>query len=127
MSELFQCIQPIIVQRISYTAGSYDSAGLWSDGSTITEDVEAIVTPSIWRMGSFQTMREQDGDRTRKWIELYSEPDTWTVVQEAEQIRADKVIYQGDTYEIRSLNAWQSDVINYDHALAMKLDERDSA
>ena len=122
----FRCIPAGTVQRARKAAGEYSTGGTWVAGAETVTDVEGVVHPVTAKSRLSERMiREISGNRTRKWVVVYSAPGTWqTEVEEIGQ-QADIMIYAGSRYEIMMVDDWEAGVLDHQKAIAAKLDVRD--
>lgn len=105
---------PFTITRKS--AGSYVN-GKWVEGSTSTFTIQASVQPL--RGEEIQLLPE--GRRNSQAVRIYT--DTQLYVKTDEQTNPDKLTAFGESYEVLSVEPWQSNVINHYKCIAVKVIE----
>ncbi len=131
---LFECIPGKTVMRDRKAASGYDGAGDWTAGAITQVSVDAVVHPVTGGTNlSDRMIQEIDNNRNRKWVVVYSPPlddevtpeVTWRTSSESGQFEADILIFNGDRYEIKMVDEWESGVLDHIKAIAVRLDIRD--
>lgn len=111
------------ITRLRYAAGSYVD-GLYTQPTPTQTEIYASVQPPN-RMGSERIIQDIVGQRVQDILCAITEPDVLRCVDEANGIRADRVIYLGKTYEVKYINRWVTGQVNmHDTAYIVRLDEK---
>ena len=102
----------------SFTGGTRDDAGIFSDAIAADTSVRANV-----QCAGTAKVIAYDLDRARKAIELFT-PIELRIVDEVTQRRADRVYYQGEWYEIKDTTWFNDDSganLSHGEAVAQKI------
>lgn len=92
---------------------------------TGTEAIKTIIGASVQPpRREFQSIMTafEEGKRTREWIVVYTDLDTFREADDRKAIPADFVIYEGNTYEVQKVTHRRGIHLNHDVVLAVRLE-----
>jgi hypothetical protein len=98
-------------------AGDRDSDGAWVDGAATSTPITGSFQP--FPSARLQTLPE--GERQQGQLELYTRAELRTADQHT-GTSADRVVYNGATYEVREVHRWPALLAHY-QARLMRVQE----
>ena len=101
-----------IVTRLRASAGTTDD-GFYTPGNTVATDIVAVVIRGVENLDLLPA-----GERTSEMITIYTSADLRTT-DAPEAATADRIIYQGETFEVVGVRRWTQG--NYTEAVAKKV------
>lgn len=107
------------VTRRRRAAGAY-VAGNWVDGTSSDASIVASVQPASHR----DLLRLPEGLRTRSTVAVITDDDLRTA-NETAKLAADRIVYQGEDWEVVSVDAWEMgavDQLGHKDCLAQRVD-----
>ena len=87
-----------------------------------TEHIHVSLQPPN-RKGSDRIRHLSEGQRIEDWVVVYSDVDTFHTALEKENVKADRLIYRGNVYEVQFKNLWAGGQLTHDEVFALRLDE----
>ena len=90
-----------------YAAGSY-SGGTFSNGASSTFDIVMVIQP----LSEKELLALPEGERTRRQMKGYTITKLNTV-DLATGARADRITYDGTTFEVQGVSRWEGDLPHY--------------
>jgi hypothetical protein len=105
-----------------------EGAGTYVEGvfTAGTSEPDLSLTASVQppnRMGSDRVIQELVGQRPQDWVCIICKAGTLRALDLSVGARADRVVYNSKTYEVRHLNSWISGQVNmHDTAYAVLID-----
>lgn len=105
--------RPIKLIRVS--PGSYDSDGIWSEGSEIISIIKASVQPT----SPNDVEQIPEGRREQKSYTLFT--DTNLIALGYHQ-NSDKFEIDGEIFEAVNVESWQNNIINHYKAIVVRID-----
>lgn len=114
---LFQHIptKEYIIYR--YPEGSYVK-GKWVKGTPKQIKIEANIQPAKWA----EILTQPEADRTSKWCAVFT---TYWLRSKKEGVGghdADRFYWQGELYEVRKIQPWDSGILDHVEALAVRVE-----
>jgi len=103
-------------------AGTYDATtGAWVAGATSAISIKASVQPA----GFCSIMRMPEGLRTKGIVDVWSE-DALVAANEATGVEADLLDWQGEQWEVQTVNPWvdghHAPDLSFYKAIAVRVD-----
>lgn len=116
-------IRDQIVARKRFSKGGYED-GYYVDGEEeFTPGIEVSVQPPN-RKGSKRIQHLPGGERVEDWIVVYADPNTFRGQKEKEGVIADRIIYQGDEYQVAFVNDYNTpSTIPHDEVFCQRYNE----
>lgn len=122
----FRCIPGREINRIRSAPSEYNSSGDWVQGAETIEPVEGVIQPITAKAKLSERMiSEIDNNRSRAWVVVYTDLDTFIEQDERAGIQADLFEYRGNRYEVMMVDNWDAGVLDHQKAIAARLDPRD--
>jgi len=104
------------VTRIRRLEGAYIS-GVWTDGASY----ETTITASVQPTGPRELMRLPEGLRTRDSVKIFT-ADSLRSANESSGLAADRIVYQGEEYEVVSAGGYTHAQMPHVEAVAVRVD-----
>ena len=113
----FRLVKKINIDRIRFAAGSYVN-GRYVDATDSTISIEANVQP----LPGEELINLPEAQRDSEAIQLFTTSDIKTA-SESDAKKADRVVYDGKTYEVHLVEKFIMGVQDHYRAVAIKVDE----
>jgi hypothetical protein len=114
MSRVSRFDDPLVLNR--FEAGHYDSDGRWVTPCSASIDITGCIQPA----GPEDMQRLPEGFRSKKALRLYTVYNIRTANQ-ATGTPADTFEWEGDIYEIQSIDKWKKLIPHY-KAIATRIE-----
>lgn len=93
------------ITRRRFAAGSRNGSGVWVDGAATDSTIRASVQP----LSGSELQRLPEGERERRRRKVYvRDADDLRVASQFAQHSADRLLIDGDWYEVEQLDDWSA-------------------
>mgnify|MGYP001602559641 CR=1 FL=1 len=104
MVEAFDALaESAAISRLRYGSDVNDLGRVIRGTLQSSTAITAVVVPAP----AEEIQRLDEHVRTRRVIQVFSR-DEWKIASDAEQRRADRATYDGDTFEVQSVDRWRA-------------------
>lgn len=117
---------PPFTARVTFTRKRRDG-GAYVDGrytgeTTTDEDFIGSIQPPTSRRGHDFLQELPEAQRTRDVIVVYTDFNVLRTANEGSNTLADRVLFNGKTFEVQRINTWATQVLTHDQAYCVRLD-----